>query len=91
VIARVTISLIVKPLTIEYVRTSRTTLAGIFSVIGTEGATIGTAWPIACASCTYRYAWRRDRPNYRDSNTTASAMPVPRASKLCAAFSRSAF
>ena len=63
-IARVTISLIVKPLVAEYARTSRTTFAGIFSVIGTEGATIATAWPIACASCTYRYAWRREMPNW---------------------------
>jgi hypothetical protein len=55
-IARVTISLIVKPLTLEYARTSRATFAGIFSVIGTEGAMIGTVWPITCASCTYRYA-----------------------------------
>ena len=49
-IARVTISLSVKPLITEYARTSRTMFAGIFSVIGTDGATNGTAWPISCAS-----------------------------------------
>jgi hypothetical protein len=27
-------------------------LAGILSVIGTDGATMGTGWPIVSASCT---------------------------------------
>ena len=51
VIARVTISLSVKPLITEYARTSPTMLLGILSVIGTDGATTGTGWPIVSASC----------------------------------------
>src|ERR1700734_887738 len=51
VIARVTISLSVKPLITEYARTSPTMLPGILSVIGTDGATAGTGWPIVSASC----------------------------------------
>jgi hypothetical protein len=51
VIARVTISLSVKPLITEYARTSPTIWAGILSVIGTDGATTGTGWPIVSAPC----------------------------------------
>jgi len=52
VIARVTISLSVRPLITEYARTSPTMLAGILSVIGTDGAETGSGWPIISANAT---------------------------------------
>ena len=48
--ARATISPSVSPLAAEYLRRSRTTLPGIFNVMGTETSVMGTGWPIAAAS-----------------------------------------
>src|SRR5215470_20059196 len=90
-IASVTITLSAKPLRLEYARNCASTSPGILNVAGTDGSPTGIARPSARAPCRYRYACRREMPRSCANMVAASATPIPRDNRPCAAFKFRAF